>query len=147
MTTAAKTDPALWTSRPLFGVAGGPIVVVLTDYGQARAFSVGAQVRPGRPTEAMMALAATGGSGALSERVGRKLIPTALMRFDMTVWGVLTDLGYCEQWYDASGDGVRLTAAGRAAATNGVAEQGRLLERCRRAAGVPTTPRATVQFF
>ena len=129
-----NTDTALWTTRPAFDVAGGPIKVVLTDEGMARAFSVGAQVRRGAPAEALSALTSAGGSGSLSERAGIRLRPTELARFDMTAWGVLMDLGYCERWYSDDGDGVQLTDAGRVAVTNGHAEQARLLKRCERAA-------------
>lgn len=134
-TSMPNTDPALWTIRPVFGVAGGPDDVVLTQEGMLRAFSVGAQARRGGPAEAMMDLHAAGGSAQLSERTGTKMVPTEMgRRHNMLAWGVLMERGYCERWYDATGDGVRLTASGASAAANGVAEQGRLLERCRRAA-------------
>lgn len=129
----ANTDTTLWTTRPVHGVAGGPLEVVLTDEGRARAFSVGAQVRCGPPSEALLALAAAGGSSLLSKRDGVRMRNTALGRYDMTAWSVLLALGYCERWYDDSGDGVRMTDAGRVAVADGFAEQGRLLERCRRA--------------
>lgn len=132
MTT--NTDPALWTVRPVHGVAGGPDYIVLTKEGQERAFAIGAQVRRGAPTQAFMALTALGGTGTLSERIGTSMRPTPLGHFHMEAWGVLQTLGYVERWYDASGDGVRLTTAGKAAAENGRAEQARLLERCKRAA-------------
>ena len=132
MTT--NTDPALWTTRPAHGVAGGPLEVVLTEEGRQRAFSVGAQVRRGAPSEALLALVGAGGSALLLERVGTRGSLTTLGKVGMPVWGVLVALGYVEEWHDASGDGVRLTDAGRRAVDSGHREQERLLERCRRAA-------------
>lgn len=132
-TTAPKTDPSLWTTRPVHGVAGGPIEVCLTDEGSERAFAVGAQVRR-TSAGALAELATAGGVGALSERIGSTVRLTHMGRHAMHVWGVLMELGYCERWYDASGDGVRLTDAGRAAVDRGYSEQASLLERCRRAA-------------
>lgn len=148
MKTTPNTDPALWTIRPVFGVAGGADEVVLSAEGLNRAFSVGAQVRRGGPAEAMMALHAAGGSAHLCERHGTKMLLTEMgRRHNMSAWGVLIERDYCERWHDATGNGVRLTTAGVAAVTNGITEQARLLERCRRAAGVPTTPRAIVHTF
>lgn len=136
MTSATpNTDTALWMVRPMFGPAGGADEIVLTPEGMLRAFAVGAQARRGGPAEAMMALHAAGGSAHLSERTGTKMVPTEMGRsHSMAAWGVLMERGYCERWYDATGDGVRLTTSGVSATANGIAEQGRLLERCRRAA-------------
>lgn len=132
----SRTDPALWTTRPAFGVAGGPDEVVLTDEGLARAFSVGAQVRRGGPAEALEALWSVQGNGYLSLRLegGPRIRRTALGRFDQLSWGHLRALGLVEPFQDSSGDGVRLTEAGKAAAWAGIEERERLLSRCLRAA-------------
>ena len=45
-----------------FGVAGGPDEIALTAAGSERAFSVGAQVKPGAPARALEALAARVGN-------------------------------------------------------------------------------------
>jgi hypothetical protein len=129
-----STDRALWTRRRVFGAAGGPDEVALTDEGLARAFSVGAQVRRGPAVEALRTLAALGGEGLLSNRHGARLTPTALGHFDQITWGYLRDRGYVES---VGSEGVRLTAAGHRAVADGHAEQESLLARCRRAAGHP----------
>jgi len=129
-----STDPALWTIRRKFGVAGGPDEVVLTDDGRARAFSFGAQVRGGPPAEALEALWHAGGDGYLTTREGARIRLTELGRFDQLAWGVLRSLGYVESFHDQGGDGVRLTTAGKWAAKNGIEERESLLRRCRRAA-------------
>lgn len=135
MTTRPATDPALWALRPVFGVAGGPLEVVLTEEGTARAFSVGAQVRRGPASDALLTLATSGESGRLAVREGVRLSLTALGKaYSMPVWGVLEALGYVAQWHEHDGDGVRLTDAGWWAVENGRREQARLLERCRMAA-------------
>lgn len=125
---AAKTDSSLWTVRQRFGVAGGPDEIALTDEGNARAFSVGAQVKRGKAAEALEALESAGGQGALSERHGARITPTDLGKFDQVAWGHLRSLGYVESLYDGE-DGVRLTDAGRQAVKNGRAERERLLAR------------------
>lgn len=130
--TKQLTDPALWTTRPVYGVAGGPLEIVLTEEGMQRAFSVGAQVRRGPPLEAMLQLAMLGGRGALSERNGAKLKPSRLGRFHMQAWCVLEELGYVDRWHDGGVDGMRITPRGELAVRNGYAEQSRLLERCRK---------------
>ena len=137
-----KVDPCLWTARRRFGVAGGPDEVVLTDEGNAKAFSVGAQVRRGSASEALEALVAAGGQGQLSVRVdGAKYRPTELGRFDQLGWGHLRALGYiCSIPPDPDrgiGDGVCLTDAGKRAAENGKEERIRLLERCAAATELP----------
>jgi hypothetical protein len=135
-TTNAKpsTEPSLYTTRPVFGVAGGPIETVLTDKGAALSFAIGAQVKPESPLgPALLALHADA-TGALSVRSGVRMHATSLLkRFDMIVWGSLQARGYVERWQDESGDGVRLTNVGRAAVQAGFEEQARLLDRCRRA--------------
>lgn len=138
--SAPSTDPALWRRQRKFGVAGGPDEVVLTDEGMARAFSVGAQVRSGAPTEALRALASYGGEGLLLERRGSRLYPSALGRFDQTTWGYLRSLGYVESVGD---QGVKLTAAGKRAVANGHEEQERLLARCQLAAGAARATRGS----
>ena len=133
-TVIPSTDPALWTRRPVFGVAGGPIEVVLTDEGDSRAFSVGAQVRRGGPAEALEALWIAGGEGHLTVRGdGARLKRTELGRFDQIAWGHLKSLGLVGAFQDHLGDGVRLTDAGRRAAQGGAEERTRLLARCRSA--------------
>lgn len=131
MTTTKATDPALWCSIPVFGVAGGPSKIVLSTEGEARAFSVGAQVRRGPAADALIALSDAGGEGFLSKADGAKLRRTELGRFDQVAWGHLRALGYVESF---DRDGVRLTAEGRRAVANGKEEQARLLERCKSAA-------------
>ena len=126
------TDPALWTVRRRFGVAGGPDEVVLTDEGNARAFSVGAQCRAGKPSQALKLLADVGGAGQFSTRSGSRLTPTDLIRFDSGVWSYLRERGYVESMPP---EGVRLTEAGRRAVQGGLEEQKRLLVRCKQAAG------------
>lgn len=134
-TKQPNTDPALWIRRPAFGVAGGPTEVALTDEGKERAFSVGAQVRLGGPSEALRALASGGGDGYLSVREGCRLWQTfALGRFDQIAWGHLRALGLVESFLNERGDGVRMTELGKRAADAGYEETHRLLERCRRAA-------------
>lgn len=133
--TKQKTDPALWIRRAVFGVAGGPTEVVLTDAGNGRAFSVGAQVRLGGPSEALRTLASAGGDGYLTVREGCRLRQTfALGRFDQIAWGHLRALGLIESFQNERGDGVRMTELGKRAADAGYEETHRLLERCRRTA-------------
>lgn len=130
-----STDPALWTTRRRFGVAGGQDEIVLTDEGRLRAFSVGSQVRRGGPAEALEALWATQGEGYLAVRgEGARIKRTELGRFDQIAWGHLRARGLVESFQDEHGDGVRLTENGKRAAWNGIAERGSLLERCKRAA-------------
>ncbi len=129
-----KTDPALWMTRPVFGVAGGPDEIVLTDEGNMRAFSVGAQVRRGDPAEALEAIWAAQGEGYLSvygENASIKI--TELGRFDQIAWGYLRVRGLVESFQDDRGDKVRLTDAGKQAATRGIEEREYLLDRCRSA--------------
>lgn len=126
-----RVDPTLWTVQPVFGPAGGPDEVVLTDEGLARAFSVGAQVRRGPAAEALEALAAAGGAGLLVSWSGPRAHREPLGRFDQIAWGHLKALGYVE----ADGtDGVRLTPKGHAAVRAGYEERCYFLERCREAA-------------
>lgn len=129
-----KTDPALWTTRRAFGVAGGPDEVVLTDEGNALAFSLGAQVRRGPPAEALEALFVAHDGYLAVRGEGARLKRTELGRFDQVAWGRLRVLGMVESFQDERGDGVRLTEAGRRAVENGRAERQRLLARCQRAA-------------
>ncbi len=135
-----STDPALWTVRQAFGVAGGPDEVVLTDEGNARAFAVGAQVKHGDPGRALERLAAMGGEGELCSVVPghtSRLTLTDLGRFHNEVWSYLAALGYVDNvWAEPGvrGHGVRLTDAGRRAVDNGIAERARLLDRCINAA-------------
>ena len=131
-----KVDPALWTTVPVFGAAGGPLEVVLTDEGNARAFSVGAQVRRGAASAALLFLHASGGSGVLAFGSGARLSPSPLGHFDQVAWGHLRALGYVESVppvHGVCGDGVRLTDAGRRAVAAGLEERARLLDRSRRA--------------
>lgn len=128
-----NTDSSLWTTRPVFGPAGGPVEVVLTEEGMARAFSVGSQVRRGGPAEALSALWSCCGIAYLSTRDGACLTRTGIGRFDQSAWGHLRALGLVESFVDEKGDGVRLTDAGLRAASCGDEERRRLLDRCRRA--------------
>lgn len=131
-TKPAATDPALWTVRPVFGVAGGPNVVVLTDEGNARAFARGAQVRRGPASAALEALHTAGGRAELVTYVGTKCKLTPLGRqYDQVVWGYLRSLGYVDGL-----DTVCLTDAGRAAVKAGNDERTYLLQRCTDAAGL-----------
>ena len=131
----ATTDPALWSARPRFGVAGGPVEIVLTDEGDMRAFSVGAAVRRGGPAEALSALWSAQGEGHLSVRgEGARIKRTELGRYDQVAWGYLRVRGLVESFQDDQGDGVRLTEAGKRAAWDGCQERERLLERCKGAA-------------
>ena len=130
-----KTDPRLWTRRRRFGIAGGPDEIVLTDDGDAKAFSVGAQVRRGPAADALEALAIVGGQGLLSVRTnGARYQSTELGRFDQCAWGHLRSLGYVESIPSdldkGIGDGVRLTEAGKRAVESGKEARGRLLARC-----------------
>lgn len=131
-----KTDAALWTTRRVFGAAGGPDEIALTAEGLGRAFSVGAQVRRGGPAEALEALWSAQGAGYLSTRNGVRLIRTELGRFDQIAWGHLRALGFVESFQDEQGDGVRLTKAGKDAAWAGISERSHLLDRCRNAATI-----------
>jgi len=138
MTTETKnpsTDPALWTFRRAFGVAGGPDEIVLTEEGNDRAFSVGAQVKRGAPAKALEMLWAAFGEGYLSVRgEGARWKRTDLGRFDQIAWGYLRVRGLVESFHDDNGDGVRLTEEGKRRAWSGVEERRHLLERCKRAA-------------
>lgn len=135
--TDRSTDPALWTTRRAFGVAGGPDKIVLTDEGRERAFSVGAKVRRGATAKALEALWSTQGEGHLSVRgEGARIKRTDLGRFDQVAWCHLKARGLVESFQDSDGDGVRLTEAGKRAAWEGVQERERLLARCRQAAAV-----------
>jgi len=135
--TAPNPDPSLWVSRPVFGVAGGPVEIALTDEGEMRAWSVGAAVRRGGPAEALSALWSAQGEGHLSVRgEGARIKCTELGRFDQVAWGHLRARGLVESFQDDQGDGVRLTEAGKRAAWDGCQERRHLLDRCRRAAGV-----------
>ena len=135
-----STDPALWTVRRVFGVAGGPNEVVLTDEGNARAFAVGAQVKPGDPGRALERLFAMGGEGELCSVVPghtSQLTLTDLGRFHAEVWTYLAGLGYVEPVSaepGVRGEAVRLTTAGRWAVARGFAERASLLARCQDAA-------------
>jgi len=134
-----NTDPALWTTRRAFGVAGGPDEIVLTEEGAARAFSVGAKVRRGAPAEALEALWTAQGEGYLCVRgEGASMKLTELGRFDQIAWGHLRALGLVESFQDEHGDGVRLTDAGKRTAWSGIEERRHLLDRCRRGAGGTT---------
>lgn len=133
-TPAPNTDPSLWSARPRFGAAGGPVEIVLTDEGDMRAFSVGAAVCRGGPAEALSALWSAQGEGYLSVRgEGARIKRTELGRYDQVAWGYLRVRGLVESFQDEQGDGVRLTEAGKRAAWDGCRERERLLERCRRA--------------
>ena len=135
--TAPNTDPTLWTARSVFGAAGGPVEIVLTDEGDMRAFSVGAAVRRGGPAEALSALWSAQGEGHLSVRgEGARIKRTELGRFDQIAWTHLRARGLVESFQDDQGDGVRLTEAGKRAAWDGCQARRHLLDRCRRAAGV-----------
>jgi hypothetical protein len=129
--SAPATDPSLWTTRRKFGVAGGPSEVVLTDEGDARAFSVGAQVR--RAHGAALELLASRGEGQFSNpRPGSaRHDVTDLGRFDQITWGYLREKGYAEA---LAPNGIRITPRGRTAAERGIEERARLLDRCRAAA-------------
>ncbi len=128
----SNTDPALWTKRPAFGVAGGPLVVVLTREGEVRAFAVGAQVR----VDMAPALEAVAKSdGYLSRRDGHRLNLTDLGRYDQITWGHLRNLGLVVSFQNEQGDGVSLTEQGCRAVRAGVLERASLLRRCRIAAG------------
>ena len=131
------TDPALWTIRPKFGCAGGPDVLALTDEGEGRAYSVGARIRSGPQSAALEALAQAQGRGRLDVRSeGARIKHTHLGEYDALVWGYLIARGLVESFHDDVGDGVQLTEKGERAHRAGVEERERLLERCRRAAGV-----------
>jgi hypothetical protein len=145
--SAPSTDPNLWTVRRAFGVAGGPDEVVLTDEGRARrarAFSVGAQVRRGKFSEALQALAAEGGEGVLSKhRSGARYDLAPLGKFDQIAWGYLRELGYIESTppeHGTHGGGVRLTPLGKARVERGYDEQKSLLERCELSSGLVKPP-------
>jgi len=131
------TDPALWTIRPKFGVAGGPDVVALTDEGHARAYSVGARIRQGKHASALEALWCAQGRGRLEVLgVGARIKRTRLGEFDALAWGYLIARGLVESFHDDIGDGVQLTEKGERAHRSGEEERVRLLARCRHAAGV-----------
>lgn len=129
-------DTALWRVAPRFGGAGGPMAHELTEAGLARAFAAGAKVREGDAARALETLASLGGTAAIETRRGARLELTELgRRFTALAWGTLRALGYVETIYaDATtGQGVRLTEAGRVAVENGQAERARLLARIRAA--------------
>lgn len=140
-TALGGVDPNLWTVRPKYGPAGGPDVVVLTDEGNDRAWSVGARVRSGPPAKALEALRAAGGHGPLDKREGSRRMQTDLGRFNLA-WLDLVGLrlNYVERYVEQDGlAAVRLTALGLAACADGDAERERLLERCKAAAGLSET--------
>ena len=128
--SAVSTDPSLWTTRRTFGPAGGPDVIVLTDEGNARAFSVGAQVK--RVHAAALQLLAERGEGQFStRRLGSaRHDVTDLGRVDQITWGYLREKGYAES---VAPNGIRITPAGRVAYVRGIAERASLLARCRAA--------------
>ena len=128
------TDPTLWARRPVFGPAGGPFEVVLTDQGNALAFSVGAQVRLGGPVEALAGLGSTPQEEVYLSvgREGAHIKVSELGRFSEIVWAHLRALGFVESFYTSQGTGVRLTEPGRRAVLAGIEERSRLLNRCRR---------------
>ena len=131
------TDPDLWEIRPKFGVAGGPDVLALTDEGGGRAYSVGARIRRGPPSDALEALAQAQGRGRLEIRgEGARIKRTPLGEYDALVWGYLIARGLVKSCHDDIGDGVQLTEKGERAHRAGVEEREHLLDRCRRAAGV-----------
>lgn len=126
----------LWTVRPRFGAAGGPLEHALTNAGDDLAFAVGAKIRPGPACEALSELAARGGRAILYKEVGGRLLAQPLARFDAVVWGFLSVRGLIERFRlhgAVVGDGVRLTGKGRQAVDDGHGEQRRLLKRVCRA--------------
>lgn len=128
--SAHSTDPSLWTVRRVFGPAGGPDEIVLTDEGHARAFSVGAQCKLVHC--AAMELLASVREGQFSARgEGARIHPTALGRFDQITWGYLREKGYAES---VAPDGIRVTKGGLAAYLRGLDERRSLLDRCKLAA-------------
>jgi len=137
-------DPTLWTIRPAFGVAGGPDEIVLTDAGLSRAYSVGAQVREGAPSQALEALDNAGGSAYLETGCAGKVYPTEIAKhFDRCAWAVLKRLGYVEPIapnHDrGTGEGVRLTVVGRNAAMAGECARLELIARVRCERGLSDT--------
>jgi hypothetical protein len=129
-----NTDAALWTIRRRFGNAGGPDEITLTDEGLARAFSVGASVRRGGPSEALEALwSASGAAYVLLRKNGVWTHTEFGRRHTGVAWGHLRALGLVESFYNKHGDGVALTERGKIAAKCGLEERERLLERCRSA--------------
>ena len=132
---ALATDESLYTIRPRFGVAGGPDIVFLTEKGNEKAFSVGAQVS-GKVAEALQLLAQKGGEGYFSmPSTGSRVVATDLaLKFDQIVWGRLRAMGYAERIDPVRvehGDGILLTRDGEQAIARGHEEQERLLARCR----------------
>jgi hypothetical protein len=111
---------------------------VLSDEGNARAYAVGARIRRGVWTSALEALWQANGRGALEVRsVGARIRRTRLGEYDGLVWSYLAARGLVEFFKDAeNNDGVQLTEKGEQAHRAGEDERARLLERCRRAAGV-----------
>lgn len=130
----SNVDPALWTERAEFGVAGGPIVRVLTDAGNKRAFSVGARIKP-ECVDLLVGLNAEGGEALFTKRrdgSARIALTDFGRRFnDHLLWGHVTLKGYAERFITEQGDGIRLTDKGRAAVLDGHCEQQALLVRVR----------------
>ena len=130
----SNVDPALWTERAAFGVAGGPIVRVLTDAGNKRAFSVGAQIKP-ECVDLLIGLNAEGGEALFTKRregSARIALTDFGRKFnDHLFWGCITAKGYAERFVTEQGDGIRLTDKGRAAVLDGYSEQQALLVRVR----------------
>jgi len=132
-----STDPTLWTKRPKFGTAGGPVEVVLTEEGRSRAFAVGARLVRGEASRALELLWAHGGDAIYSRQVPGtvRLELTDIGRINQIAWGYLRSKGYVESFASVQGShggGVRLTEAGFAAVKSGEDERARLLERCKR---------------
>lgn len=126
---ASSVDPDYWTTRPTFGVAGGPLEHALTPAGRSRAFSVGAQVRL-EHVPALELLRERGGRAWLVVRKGAKLSPTVCGKVPSIHWTYLQDLGYITR---PDIDSIELTPAGRAACERGDLERASLLERVRAA--------------
>lgn len=127
-----RVDPLYWTVNAAFGSAGGPLQIQLTEEGWWRAFSVGAQVRPGQTARALAALHSVGGEAPYVEREGSRLTPSRLGReYNHMCWIHLNQIGYVAFELHADGETIRLTDDGRTACARGLAEIDSLLERIR----------------
>jgi len=133
---APPVDASLWTMRPAYGSAGGPLVHALTDEGALKAFRIGSRLDD-KAARALLELHARGGQGVTAKQVGVKVKLTELGKFDQTIWGRLRSKGYVER-VEGIADSVRITDAGAQALRAGFEEQKRLLQRVQKAHPIET---------
>jgi DNA polymerase III sliding clamp (beta) subunit (PCNA family) len=135
---STDVDPALWTTRRQFGAAGGADVLVLTDKGRERAFSIGAQVTPEKG-RALQELSARGGKVLTTRRRGGRLhlTPFGEEHSGLTLMALAADGLIRRLYFDPhdpsfEGEGYEITDLGRERVARGHAEERELLARVER---------------